>query len=357
MALSLSVQHSWPHCAYYLLTACQSVCCAACSGSMQVSQHMVQGYLSLGYHGNTISEYIDADLLMVQSFKEVKEVMAEFKSKYKLSKVGAQGFCWGGKYTVLLLGKRLWKWAVIKNAFAHPARLLPSRMPLLYNTHTVCAAWQHGRQRNMCELQREWTMHCAGSGDADAGVVCHGSLLNDEDVEAIENPVLFLYSANDQQIPDEKREKFQSILKTKSFPAEGVYYPDQAGLVTFLTASMICACKLAVQRWQQYESRHCKLGASEASASSTPCIHWLPMNSCMHARRMIREMFGDGPWTLERNVLHYADRLHERRSPADMLKLMQAHGWTLRGDDKDPKVGDAAKDAFARALKFFQQHL
>ena len=58
--------------------------------------------------------------------------------------------------------------------------------------------------------------------------MCHGSLLNDEDVEGIKNPVLFLYSANDQQIPDEKREKFQSILKTKSFPAEGVYYPDQA---------------------------------------------------------------------------------------------------------------------------------
>ena len=76
-------------------------------------------------------------------------------------------------------------------------------------------------------------MHCAGSGDADAGVVCHGSLLNDEDVEAIKNPVLFLYSANDQQIPDEKREKFQGILKAKSFPTEGVYYPDQARPVTF----------------------------------------------------------------------------------------------------------------------------
>ena len=58
--------------------------------------------------------------------------------------------------------------------------------------------------------------------------MCHGSLLNEEDVEGIKNPVLFLYSANDQQIPDEKREKFQGILKTKSFPAEGVYYPDQA---------------------------------------------------------------------------------------------------------------------------------
>ena len=61
--------------------------------------------------------------------------------------------------------------------------------------------------------------------------MCHGSLLNDDDVEAIKNPVLFLYSANDQQIPDEKREKFQEILKTKSFPAQGVYYPDQACLL------------------------------------------------------------------------------------------------------------------------------
>lgn len=41
----------------------------------------------------------------MQTFTEVKEVMAEFKSKYNLSKVGAQGFCWGGKYTVLLLGE------------------------------------------------------------------------------------------------------------------------------------------------------------------------------------------------------------------------------------------------------------
>ncbi len=41
---------------------------------------------------------------VVQTFSEVKAIMAEFKSKYQLSKVGAQGFCWGGKYTVLLLG-------------------------------------------------------------------------------------------------------------------------------------------------------------------------------------------------------------------------------------------------------------
>lgn len=42
--------------------------------------------------------------MRMQAFPEVKQVLAEFKSKYSLSKVGAQGFCWGGKYTVLLLG-------------------------------------------------------------------------------------------------------------------------------------------------------------------------------------------------------------------------------------------------------------
>ena len=42
--------------------------------------------------------------LDMQVFPEVKQVLSEFKSKYNLSKVGAQGFCWGGKYTVLLLG-------------------------------------------------------------------------------------------------------------------------------------------------------------------------------------------------------------------------------------------------------------
>ena len=72
------------------------------------------------------------------------------------------------------------------------------------------------------------TIFGAGSGDIDAGVVAHGSLLNEGDVEAIKKPVLFLYSANDRMIPDDVREKYQAILKTKSFPAEGVYYPDQA---------------------------------------------------------------------------------------------------------------------------------
>ena len=49
-------------------------------------------------------------------------------------------------------------------------------------------------------------------------------------MEAIKKPVLFLYSANDKMIPDEFREKIQGILKTKPFPTDGVYYPDQASL-------------------------------------------------------------------------------------------------------------------------------
>ncbi len=70
-------------------------------------------------------------------------------------------------------------------------------------------------------------MPSSGSEDIEAGVVAHGSLIKLEDVEAIQKPILFLYSANDRQIPDELREKIQGVLKTKSFPAEGVYYPNQ----------------------------------------------------------------------------------------------------------------------------------
>ena len=51
--------------------------------------------LSRGHEGGALD---------MQVFPEVKQVLAEFKSKYNLSKLGAQGFCWGGKYTVLLLG-------------------------------------------------------------------------------------------------------------------------------------------------------------------------------------------------------------------------------------------------------------
>lgn len=58
-------------------------------------------------------------------------------------------------------------------------------------------------------------------------MIAHGSIIKLEDVEAIKKPVLFLYSANDKQIPDELREKIQGVLKTKPFPAEGVYYPEQ----------------------------------------------------------------------------------------------------------------------------------
>ena len=69
--------------------------------------------------------------------------------------------------------------------------------------------------------------------------MCHGSLLNEGDVEAIKKPVLFLYSANDKMIPDEFRDKIQSILKTKSFPTDGVYYPDQASLQVSERASLV----------------------------------------------------------------------------------------------------------------------
>lgn len=39
-----------------------------------------------------------------QVFGEVKGVVDELKGKYGVKTVGAEGFCWGGHYTVALLG-------------------------------------------------------------------------------------------------------------------------------------------------------------------------------------------------------------------------------------------------------------
>ena len=88
-----------------LLLHVKTVRCAACSKLVQAPECMVKG-TAICIPWRQYIKGVEGDLLMVQSFKEVKEVMAEFKSKYSLSKVGAQGFCWGGKYTVLLLGER-----------------------------------------------------------------------------------------------------------------------------------------------------------------------------------------------------------------------------------------------------------
>ena len=57
------------------------------------------------------------------------------------------------------------------------------------------------------------------------------------------------------------------------------------------------------------------------------------------------------------NSLKAAHSAPRSQIPDPCASLLQAHGWTLRGDDQDPKVGDAAKDAYARALKWFQDHL
>lgn len=35
---------------------------------------------------------------------ECKDIVKELRSRYNVEKVGAEGFCWGGCYTVLLLG-------------------------------------------------------------------------------------------------------------------------------------------------------------------------------------------------------------------------------------------------------------
>lgn len=43
--------------------------------------------------------------------------------------------------------------------------------------------------------------------------------------------------------------------------------------------------------------------------------------------------------------------LHHRPLPP------QAHGWTQKGDDKDPAVAAAAADAFKAAAEFFRDRL
>ena len=43
--------------------------------------------------------------LVLQTADEVRNVVGELREKYgEHLKVGAQGFCWGGCFTVLLLG-------------------------------------------------------------------------------------------------------------------------------------------------------------------------------------------------------------------------------------------------------------
>ena len=39
-----------------------------------------------------------------QVMVECKDIVKELRSRYNVERVGAEGFCWGGCYTVLLLG-------------------------------------------------------------------------------------------------------------------------------------------------------------------------------------------------------------------------------------------------------------
>ncbi|KAK9843643.1 hypothetical protein WJX81_000820 [Elliptochloris bilobata] len=89
---------------------------------------------------------------------EAKAVVKALREEHGASAVGAQGFCWGGKYAALLL---------------------------------------------------------AGPDGTDAGVISHGSLLSEQDIKAIERPVWFQFSDNDKQIPKDFRLQIEEMLKTK----------------------------------------------------------------------------------------------------------------------------------------------
>ena len=45
------------------------------------------------------------------------------------------------------------------------------------------------------------------------------------------------------------------------------------------------------------------------------------------------------------------------RTGAPQLFEGSFHGWTVRGDDKDPKMAPLIVEAFQRASDWFQKHL
>ncbi|KAK9815770.1 hypothetical protein WJX72_009204 [[Myrmecia] bisecta] len=97
----------------------------------------------------------------------LRDVISDLKTKHGIKHIGAIGFCWGGRFTVLL----------------------------------------------------------AGSGEIDAGVVVHGSRITLEEVEAIQKPILFLFADNDRQIPAPFRKQIEETLPKLKAPAASKFYP------------------------------------------------------------------------------------------------------------------------------------
>eukprot|EP00884_Botryococcus_braunii_P006000 jgi/Botrbrau1/15400/Bobra.43_2s0026.1 len=125
--------------------------------------------LELGsFDRSTFGEWL-AQFPREKVFADCLKVVEELKAKHGIKQVGVEGFCWGGLYAVLLAG-----------------------------TQAVSGA-----------------------------VVAHPSFVTKEDVEAIQQPTLFLAPANDSQFPDDFRDEVDQIMRARGL-GEVVYYPHAA---------------------------------------------------------------------------------------------------------------------------------
>lgn len=102
-----------------------------------------------------------------EKLKLIDDVLAALKADYGITKVGVEGFCWGGFYAAEL----------------------------------------------------------AVSGKVDVAVITHGSRVTTKQVQELTKPTSFLCAEIDNQIPEPLRKEFSEILAKKDFPCELKTYP------------------------------------------------------------------------------------------------------------------------------------
>ncbi|KAL3151298.1 hypothetical protein ABBQ38_013136 [Trebouxia sp. C0009 RCD-2024] len=68
----------------------------------------------------------------------------------------------------------------------------------------------------------------ASSGRVSAAVVAHGSFITKEAIEAVKQPLLFLFPDRDQMIPEDFRKEIEGIMAKKQQPTKGKFYPGCA---------------------------------------------------------------------------------------------------------------------------------
>lgn len=137
-----------------------------------------RGYLAVlpdFFHGNPWVGELDMPRLMewLGNFKkeavlaELDAICADLKG-LGITKLGTEGFCWGGLYSAIL----------------------------------------------------------AKTGQVDSAIIAHGSFITKEDVEAIAKPTLWLCASNDMMITPEFLKEIESVMATKPFPSLIKVYPN-----------------------------------------------------------------------------------------------------------------------------------